>query len=386
MPRITRDAVAAIAGHTGFPCVSIYVPVEGAGPNAAADRTAVKSAVQRAGSMLQERGLSPEEARRLVRPVPGLAGTSGAWHPAGSIAMFLAPGWFRGYRLASRVQPATYVGGRFLTRQLLPEITAHDRLLVLAISGRQARLIEVAGENDTATEVDAGLPQGLDSVPWRSEAGKDLQFHQLGRQTTAQGRPLYHGHGGAADTVKDRTEEYLRYVESLLRPALQERQAPLVLAGVESLLTTYRRMNSYGGLAEAAVPGNSDDLSAAELGERALAAALPELQRDRVTASKRHARLAGTARAATGLEDVLKAAAEGRVLHLFVANEAETWGRFDEAAGTVKVTARDDLEAEDLLDVAAQMTLTKGGDVHALPLDDMPGDPPRKAVVAVLRY
>lgn len=298
--------------------------------------------------------------------------------------MFLAPGWFRGYRVAARFAPTVYVGNRFLTRQLLPQIGVADRLLVLALSGRQARLIEVSGDN--ATEAPAALPQGLDGLPWRSEAEPDLQFHQLGRQTTSHGQPLYHGHGGATDSVKDRMDEYLRYVETLLRPVLQTRDSPLVLAGVESLAAMYRRINTYRHLTATIVVGNPDNLSAADLGARAMDAAVPELQGARAKAARRHARLAGSARTETRLEEVLQAASEGRVLHLFVANEAETWGRFDLATGSTEILGRDDADAEDLLDVAAQITLTKGGEVYALPLGNMPGDPPHKAVLAVLRY
>jgi hypothetical protein len=385
MQRITRETVLTLTGHTGFPCVSIYIPTEGAGPLTAGDQTAVKSAMQRARNLLIERGVRREDARRILRSIPELADDAGAWHESGAgVAMFLAPGWFRGYRFAGRLAPTVYVGSRFLTRQLWPQIRVADHLMVLAVSGRWARLIDVSGEN--VAELPAGLPQGPGGLPWRSEAEPDLQFHQLGRAATAHGQPLYHGHGAATDSTKERSEEYLNYVEALLRPVLMARGTPLVLAGVESVVVTYRKLNTYPHLIKAAVAGNPDDLSATELGERALGVAHGELQREYRTAASRHARLAGSARTLTNLQEILPAAFEGRVLHLFLANEAESWGRFDQPAGRIDVLARDEVHAEDLLDVSAQETLAKGGDVYAVPLEEMPGDPPHKAAVAVLRF
>lgn len=386
MYTISPETLVELANSGSWPAVSIYLELEGAGPAAVADETAVSSAVQKARRALVAKGLDDGEASKLLGPVVGLTTSPGAWRDRGQgMALFAAPGWFRAFRLPAPVQAGVYAGKRFLTRQLLPFVGEADQLLVLAISGRAARLIRVEGENVTEM-MDTGFPQGLDGLPWANEEERSLQSHGLGRGSTRGGRPVFHGQGGSEDTIKERMDEYLRFIDAKLKFLTRKSPEPLVLAADAPVAATFRRISAHPAIVRQGVTGNPDELSPADLAARARIASSSEMKKAAAEATDRYQKLQGTARGAVGLDAVLPAAAAGRVLDLFVANEAVTWGSFDPATGALTVLERGDHEAEDLFDLAAQLTALKGGSVYALPLDEMPGDQPRTSVAATLRY
>jgi len=80
-------------------------------------------------------------------------------------------------------------------------------------------------------------------------------------------------------------------------------------------------------------------------------------------------RIGGSTRAATSFADVVKAAFEGRIAHLFAAEGAQTMGVFDRATMQMKVQGRQ----EDLVNAAALQTLAFGGDVFIVKPEDVPG-------------
>ncbi|MBM3959203.1 MAG: hypothetical protein FJ314_05455 [SAR202 cluster bacterium] len=386
MYRISPETLVELARRGSWPAASIYLQLEGAGPSARADKTAVRSAVQKARRELVAQGLVDKEAADLLDPVLELATSPGTWRDRGQgLALFAAPGWFRAFRLPAPVQSGTHVGRRFLTRQLLPLVGAEDRILVLAVSGRTARLIRIDGE--TVTELkDAGMPQGFDALPWQNEADRSLQFHGLGRGSSRGGRPVYHGQGGGEDTVKERLEEYLRFIDAKLKGLMQTPPELLVLAADAPVATAFRRLSSYSNVARRGVTGNPDEVGHNDLAARARLAAAADAKKAAADATARYDKLQGTGRGITGLGAVLPAAAAGRVLDLFVANEAVTWGRFDHESGIITVMRRGVAGADDLFDLAAQLTAVAGGSVHARPLGEMPGSQPRTAIAATLRF
>ncbi|MBI2965301.1 MAG: hypothetical protein HYY34_03740 [Chloroflexi bacterium] len=85
-------------------------------------------------------------------------------------------------------------------------------------------------------------------------------------------------------------------------------------------------------------------------------------------------------------EEVIRAASQGRVEELFVATDAELWGTFEPATGAVKLMPAMGPDADDLLDLAAVMTLASGGNVYPLPMSEMPGPGPAHPLAAVFRW
>ena len=82
------------------------------------------------------------------------------------------------------------------------------------------------------------------------------------------------------------------------------------------------------------------------------------------------------------LEEILQAAHDGRVDSVVVASDQCIWGRFRPGA-VPDVRGRPDAIDDDLLNIAAALTLRHGGRAYALPTDSIPR---RSPAIATFRF
>lgn len=73
----------------------------------------------------------------------------------------------------------------------------------------------------------------------------------------------------------------------------------------------------------------------------------------------------------------------GKVEVLFAQVDRQVWGTFDTEAWKIQVHDVEKPGDEDLVDLAAVETLTRGGTVHEVPAQRLPGKAP---ACALLRY
>jgi hypothetical protein len=91
----------------------------------------------------------------------------------------------------------------------------------------------------------------------------------------------------------------------------------------------------------------------------------------------------GSGRASADLEEIVRAAYDGRVLHLFVAQGAHPMGNFDDVTREVHTHGEEQPGDEDLINAAAVETLRHAGDVFVVPPAKVPHGSP---MAAVMRY
>jgi hypothetical protein len=225
------------------------------------------------------------------------------------------------------------VGERFSIHPLV-ELLADRRFLLLALSQRLARLFTADPWSMRALEVE-GLPDGvLEGLPL-DQHEESLQVH--GARAGPGSEASFHGHGGAKDAAAAARERYLRAVDHALHAVLRGRSAPLIVAGVTSVVAEFAELTRHGPIIVHAA-GSPDRMSAEELHAAAWVAAEPLFLRRRDAALRRYAALAGTGRTSGQLEEVVEAASQGRVETLFVppataivTGEADTTRAVEEA-------------------------------------------------------
>lgn len=176
---------------------------------------------------------------------------------------------------------------------------------------------------------------------------------------------------------------FLYRVNEALQPLLHGEHTPLVLAAVEYLLPIYREANTYRYLLDAAVTGNPEMLSAAELRQQAWAIVQPYFLQAQQAAADRYRQLAGTGQTSNDVREIASAAYYKRVDCLFVAVGLQQWGTFNPDTNTVELHDRAEPGDEDLLDLAATQTLLNGGIVYAVEPENLPA---RSPVAAIFRY
>lgn len=121
----------------------------------------------------------------------------------------------------------------------------------------------------------------------------------------------------------DRLHDFFSAVDRGIRPLLLSDRQPLMLAGVTRELSLYGRVNTYSPIVEQAIHGSPEQLTLAQLHERAMAlsccysAGAPHKDmRDMEDAE-------GRGLLADNVEDILEAAELGRVDHLLLSLPCE---------------------------------------------------------------
>jgi hypothetical protein len=195
-------------------------------------------------------------------------------------------------------------------------------------------------------------------------------------------RPIFHGQGAGKDDSDADLEKYVRELDKGLWKAITHRGSPVVLAASEQVEPVFRAHTRLPSLVEPFLHGNFERASDEELHALALELIEPRFAKRIDEAKGRLCDLLGTGIATTEVEQVVVAAADGKIDTLFVREGAHVPGSFDPE--THRVVLGDGARAStDLLDRAATDTFLAGGTVYRLDPAHMPVE---SEAAAILRY
>lgn len=380
-----RSDVQDLIEHSGGPVVSILFPTHRAGGDAERqDPLRLRNLLDEAERQLIARGLRGPDASALLAPGRDLLPSGHFWSYQGDgLALYLAPGWSRVYRLPIAVPETVVVAERCYVKPLFDLLFFDRRFFVLALSQNDARLLEASRQ--WVQSINLGdTPRSLAEVLRYDDLEPQQNLHIASRGGTGA-QAVFHGHGSGGEVDRVLHERWARALSRGVEQILHGEREPLVLAGVGYERVLFRAATRYPLVLEEGIEGNPELLSPAELQERAWSIIEPLLVGEREAAAARFLEAVGRgARAASGIEDVVQAAIEGRVDQLFVPVGVHVWGTIDPVAHKVTLTDDDDVDGcEDLLDRAAVETVLTAGTVHVVPAQDVPGPGP---AAAVLRY
>lgn len=180
--------------------------------------------------------------------------------------------------------------------------------------------------------------------------------------------------------LKDSMEQLNRQLESHW---LGER-TPLVLAGPHHHQEAFRAVCSHTNLLDRGISRYIDDLDVetlTDLSSTIMESYFEELDNRSVVAFHK---AAASGLTTTNLEEIAKAAAQGQIQRLLIAEDRQVWGHLDRETGRIQVLAEPGHSpADDLLDDLAELTLNRGGIVTVLPSIRMPKN---HLIAAVLRW
>ena len=377
------EHVRELAGYEGGPCVSVFLPAHRVTPDSGQDPIRLRNLLDEAEKQLAAAGWRAAVVREVLGPGRDLLGPGRFWsYQSDGLAVFLAPGWSRVFRLPEEFGELVVVADRFHVKPLLPLLAAGHRFYVLALSQNQVRLLEGTPHDVQEVEL-ADVPQSLRDALRYDDLEKELGLHVAGRGGPGA-RAVFHGHGAGGEVDKALLERFLRQVDDGLREVLKTETAPLVLAGVDYEQAMFRQLSRYPHVMGEGIGGNPEQLRPAELHERARAIVEPVFARARQQAAQRYLEATGRGQGAvSAVPEVVRAAVQGQVDTLFVAVGEQRWGTAGPQA--LQVTVQDQRQPgdEDLLDRAAVHTLLTAGTVFAVPPQQVPGPGP---AAALLRY
>ena len=379
---LSREEFDGLVRHSAGRSVSVYLPTRQVGPDAVQGRVRLKNLLRLAEERLVRSGIHRPAATRLLGPARGLLDDESLWrHQGDGLALFIAPKVFHHYRLPRRFADILVVGDRFYILPLLPLFTDDGRFLVLALSENDARLFECTRLSVHEVTV-PGLPAGVKEALRYDDVHKERGAHESGRGGPGA-REITHGQGIGGEVQKERLGRYLQTVDHALGGRLASEDAPLVLAGVDAIRSSYERITAYPHVLKAGIHGSPDRMPAQQLHRLGWSLVEPVFAKERTQAVADCHRLVGTGLASARLTDVLAAGDSGRLAVLLVREDPQAWEpRADLSAGPGGEEVPEP-SPQDLLNDAAIHAVRSGGRVYVLAPEEMPDGVP---AAALFRY
>jgi hypothetical protein len=376
-----RDLQTLIDTQSGS-CLSLYMPVHPHGRDSEQDPIRFHNLLREAEARLLAGGLRTPDVRSILAPAEALLQDSLFWSRGGvGLALFAAEGYFQTYRLALRFPELVVVGSRFHVKPVMSTLASDGRFYILALSQKEVRLLEATRHTVDAIDTERTLPALAEALQYERYE-RQSGVHTTTSMGPGQAQTSYHASDITAG-AKERIVRWFHKIDDELAALRKGQEYPLVLAGVEYLFPLYREANTYSQLLEGGVPGNPELLRPEELHAGAWPMVEPLFTAGREAAADRYAQLAGTGRTTADPAEAVVAARHGRMDTLFVAADAQVWGRYDPATDSVERHDEPAPADSDLLDQAALLTLKNSGTVYAVPSEQIPGG---GVLAAVLRY
>jgi hypothetical protein len=343
------------------PCISIYIPVAPTGVDRREQSVRFKTALNEVTELLKQRGSDQAQISTLLAPIKDVADRE-EYGTGKSVAIFRSPDLFRQVSLPWEIGEMITVADHFQIRPLLSLLRKPKSFYVLALSQKHIRLLRCTNDSSEEMQLPESFPRNLQQ--WMAT---DKPDHMQDNRSNAG--PSVGGMKGVmfgTNSDLEKKDEYLwhfyKAVDGSLHDLLKDDPAPVILAGVDYELALYHRVSKYPHLMDDGVHGAPDILKGVDFRQRALELLDAQGTRSLENALTLYEKQGGTDRVSTDPANILKAAREGRVAYLFLA---------------------DDVDASERFNVAALQTLLNSGQVHMVSRDRLPGG---GAMSALLRY
>ena len=381
MDTVVAETVRSLIDANVAPCISIYMPTHRTGKEAAQDPIRLKNLLDQAREHLVATGIRPTEADHILGEASRLPENNPFWqHQEDGLAVFVAPDRTDTFRLPARFSELVDVGDSFHLKPLWPVVATDQVFYLLALSRNRVRLLW--GNRFRMDEIDlpGEIPGNLAEALWFEDPEKQVQHR--GADRVGRGRVVahFHGHGTPDEQDYARVERFLRQVDRGLRH-LVDRDTPVAMAGVDDIVSLFRKVSDHRRLLPQHVPGNPDRLSPAQLHELALPVIEPLITAQ--ASADAEAFFESGELAVSDIETAVAAAHNGRVATVFIPESTHLWGAIRNSGQEVEIHEKRSIGDRDLLDVVGSATWIHGGRVHVVPSDAVPGE---GLIAAHLRY
>ncbi len=310
--RITLHTLAAFGGLPG-PWATITLPTARTGAEVREGPIRLRNLADRAMAGLRE--LSDDaELDELSEQFDALRSDHDFWeHQADGLVVLASARGLRTFRVAATLPENVRVTESPGLYDLALHVDGEDVWFIVAVSQNRVRLLRATGDSVDELPLE-DIPASFDDAVGGIERQEYLSW-------TAQpgGGAQFHGHGGGGENDKVWVEKFLRrVVDGLGTHSSRPGTGTVVLAGVEALVASLRSIWGAPGILAASVEGNPDHLSSEQLHD----AALPLVEAARQRREQDFLERLGAV-GLHGSDDILRAAAEGRVAELALGAAAD---------------------------------------------------------------
>ncbi len=380
---VSKVALNELLSSKTIPCISLFMPAHRAGKDTEQDVIRFKNLLRDAELHLVDIGIRSPEAKKILEPAAAFLNDTLFWKTQlDGLAVFIAPGFFRYYRLPMYFEERVFVSDNFHITPLLPLFMTDGRFYILALNKKKIQLFRCT--HLTMKEVELiNVPTNIEDLLKYNVPEQDLQLHSAGIHATSGGGTIFHGVGADDSVQKKDILEFFQQINKNLMKIMNGDKAPMVLAGVDYQRALYKEINSYPHLVGEGIAGSPEQMTLDDLHTRAWEILEPYFQKAFQDAVTQYRRAMNSRLASQDLKEIVQAACTGRVEVLFVTNRLDQWGKVDTATGKTELHKKERPGDNNLQDFAAIQTLSKGGAVYVVEPRDAPV---RSPLAALFRY
>jgi hypothetical protein len=369
---LSKDTLRRLANYEESPALTIYMPVQ----TPSAKATNRQENMIRLKNLLRDAG--KDEDPVLAPVIASLREThektGRLWDPKDrGIAIFAAPDFAEIVSLPATVREEVVSDNHFHLKPLFRPGALPTEFYLVSLDMQNVKLY--SGGVRGLTEIPLG--EDLKEMP---DILREFNFERSLNWTPGRGADsgdVYVGYAGGDESLTPHIIEFIEGVDQAIREQVGSDDRPVILVGTDNVVGHYRRHSKLRTLAGQHVHGSAGSMKETELHTRAIEivkglqekALEEELERVREGIDSRQ-----------GVHDIgsiLKAAYEGRLRALLVAEDRKVLGSFDTV--TEEIVYND--EGSDLLDLAACYAFRTGGRVFAVPEASLPGKGPAAALL-----
>ncbi|ABI58611.1 baeRF3 domain-containing protein [Nitrosomonas eutropha] len=386
MNSLNHDYPDVLLHNKEVPCLSLYQTTHRLHPDNVQDPIRFRNLVKELEESLRQK-YPKREVMPLLEQFHTLADNAAFWnHTTDGLAVLAAPGMFRVYCLPRPVADLVVVADSFHTKPLMRITQSADHYQILGLSRSSFKLFE--GNRDNLVEM---FP--MESGAWTAEGmlGKDPGAREGAHR--AYGPTGGHGPTGGSvwsgtdvkQNLVDRdTEQFFRAVDQAVMHRYDKSSGMgLILAALPEHHNLFRSVSKNPQLLKDALDVHPDAMSIDALRERAWQLIQPQYLERLAGFVDSYGVANGRGQGSDLLDDIAKAAVEGRVATLLIEADRIVPGQIDVATGRVTVGKLDDPEVDDLLDDLGELVLKTGGEVVIVPAERMPTN---TGAAAVFRF
>jgi hypothetical protein len=380
----TFEDVRKLCEYEGV-CASIVLGPHKAGSGTRPSSVKLNAMLAAMARFLDEHGMARVDREDLLAPLYELcqdedldAGHSHGW------ALFRAPGVWSVFRLAEPLPDSWNLGRWFQVRPLLTYLRSARDCCVLALTRKRARMWQWSAGQVKELVFPPGVVTDFEEFLALEEPEQPVMTQSpAGPGVGALGSVVF-GKGTAREREGRRFHDFCAALDRGVCQLLVGQRMPVVVMGTAVEVASYRDGSNYPCLVEPGLFASPDDGTTPV----AAVAKAREILRDWLDPSARrlayqYVRHENAGRSLVETHAILGAASRGRVAQLFVARDGREEGPVPRGIGPEVLSGNLQLEAEDLANAAAVLTLRHGGLVQVMPEGRMPAG---TNLAAVLRY
>ncbi|MCA8989068.1 MAG: hypothetical protein KDA78_15590 [Planctomycetaceae bacterium] len=355
MDTLTWTDIEKLAQHREPPVVTIHLPTCLAGREKQQNPIRFRKQIEALEETLQSCWMSPKEVKKFVKPCWNLLEDSDFWREGSrGLAVFLDSQGMQVFQLPFEVNEFMHVGSLFELSPLLQLAQDEVAFHVLAISANSVRLLKVSRGQAQIVEVN-GLPESMEQFTGDFTNQASLRFHSTSTRSV-------HVHGSDAERVgphsQIRLNEYCRQIDLAIRSVIKTESLPLVLAGEDQIVETFRSESGYEGIVQETVRGNCDGHSPGKLQEAA-----HEIMKNRLHSIRMNSIAAlqelNPEFLSSDIEVLFRAIERGQVRELYLTTDQPLWGICSESCGAVEQHSERREDDENLMNRLVVMAIRK---------------------------